>query len=103
MPDIATNSEIVNILFRSLINAFAPQSMAKKYWRFNVGDGFPDWVEEDGVWKWKLRGERKEEDIGKLDDVAAIKKTEDRANAYLQTSAAAIMVAEAANALKGAA
>ena len=98
MPNVATNSEVTNILFRSLINAFAPQGMAKKYWRFNVGDGFPDWDAEDG--KWKYLGERKEENIGELDDVKAIDQTKDRAKAYLQTPAAGIMVAEAADALK---
>jgi len=100
IPSIATNSEITNILFRSLINAFAPQGMAKKYWRFSVGDGFPDWVEENGVWKWKLLGERKEEDIGELDDVGAIQQTENKAKTYLQSPAAAKMVVEAADALR---
>lgn len=100
MPSIATNSEITNILFRALINAFAPQGMAKKYWRFSVGDGFPDWVKENGVWKWKLLGERKEEDIGELDDVKAIQQTENRAKSYLQSPAAAQMVGEAADAMR---
>ena len=99
VASIATNSDITNILFRSLINAFAPQGMVKKYWRFNVGDGLPDWVEEDGVWKWKLLAERKEEKIGDLDDVGAIKQTEKRADTYLQTPAAGKMVAECAEAL----
>jgi len=36
----------------------------KKYFRFSAGDGLPDWVEaEPGVWKWVLRGARREEDI----------------------------------------
>ncbi|KAJ9497139.1 hypothetical protein H2202_007295 [Exophiala xenobiotica] len=99
MSDIATNSEMPNILFRSLINAFAPQGMVKKYWRLNVGDGMPDWVEEKGVYKWKLLGKREESDIGDLDDVSAIQKTETRANAYLQSAGAVQMVADAAAAL----
>jgi hypothetical protein len=99
VASIATNSEITNILFRSLINAFAPQGMAKKYWRFNVGDGLPDWVKEDGVWKWKLLAGRKEEKVGDLDDVEAISRTEERARTYLQRPAADKMVAECAEAL----
>lgn len=102
VPSIATNSEITNILFRSLINAFAPQGMAKKYWRFNVGDGFPDWVLENGVGVWKLQGQRQEQDLGSLDDTSdtAITQTRQRAIDYLSTPAAAKMVAEAAEDLK---
>lgn len=45
---IATNSEVTNILFRSLMNAFSPHRMVKMCWRVNAGDGLPDWVKEDG-------------------------------------------------------
>lgn len=100
MAGIATNTEVTNILFRSLINAFAPHPMAKKYWRFNVGDGLPDWVEEDGVWQWKLLGERQEENRGGLDDIAAIPVTKRQAEEYLNLQAAKNMVAECAACLK---
>ncbi|KAM5343873.1 hypothetical protein ACJ41O_012410 [Fusarium nematophilum] len=100
IASVATNSEITNILFRSLINAFAPQPMGKKYWRFNVGDGLPDWVEEDGVWTWKLLDKRVEEDIGDLDDVKAIPRTEAKVASYLKLPAAQTMVQECADALK---
>jgi hypothetical protein len=84
LTGIATNTDVVNILFRSLINAFAPRGMNKKYWRFNVGDGFPDWVEgEDGAWQWKLLGQREEMDLGELDNVGMIDSTKKRAEAYM--------------------
>lgn len=87
VASIATNSEISNILFRSLLNAFSPVSMAKKYWRLNVGDGMPDWVpNEDGKsGKWVLLGKRTEEDIGSLDDVSAIDQTMNRAHSYIES------------------
>lgn len=100
MAGIATNTEVTNILFRSLVNAFAPRPMAKKYWRFNVGDGLPDWVEEDGVWKWTLLGERQEEERGELDDTAAIPKTEQKAAEYLDLPAAKKLIGECAACLR---
>lgn len=74
--------------------------MQKKYWRLNVGDGLPDWVEEDGVWQWKMLGVRKEEDIGDLDDVKAIGQTETRAAAYIESPGAQDMIGQAASALQ---
>lgn len=99
--DIATNSEIINIMFRSLINAFAPRGMDKKYWRLNVGDGLPDWVEVDGVWQWKLQAERKEENIGKLDDVSMIDLTKQRAGEYLKLAETGTTLRECSRALAG--
>lgn len=96
----ATNSEVTNILFRSLLNAFAPKGMAKKYWRFNVGDGLPDWVEENGVWKWKLLSTRKEEELGELDDTKMIKIVLKRADEYLELPGAKVMVQECAKSLE---
>jgi len=97
-----TNTDVINTLFRSLINSFAPRGMAKKYWRFNVGDGLPDWVEEDGVWRWKLLAERKETDTGALDDVAMIGLTKTRAEEYMKLPGFEVLLHECANALKGA-
>jgi hypothetical protein len=99
---IATNSEVMNILFRSLINAFAPRGMARKYWRFNVGDGLPDWVEgEDGEWRWVLRGEREEKETGALDDVGLIGVTRTRAEEYMRAEGFGVMAKECASALAG--
>jgi hypothetical protein len=66
---IATNTEIVNILFRSLINAFAPAAQAKKYWRMNVGHKLPD---KDDY-----------ESVGDLDDVGALKKLIEMTDEYI--------------------
>lgn len=102
LTGIATNSEIMNIMFRSLLNAFAPRGMAKKYWRFNVGDGLPDWVEgEDGEWRWVLRETREEEELGQLDDVKMIGVTRERAEEYMRLDGFETMVAECAAALGG--
>lgn len=74
---IATNSEITHTLFHGLINAFAPEPLAKKYWRLNVAE--TDWVEEKGFWvvKWgKVEHHEVDNfhDPGALDDLDAIKK-----------------------------
>jgi hypothetical protein len=99
VSSIATNSELPNILFRSLINAFAPAGMIKKYWRLNVGDGLPDWVKDGDVYKWKLTGKRKEGDTGDLDDVAALANTEKAAQAYIDSTAGAQMISDVGTAL----
>lgn len=70
MASIATNSEITNILFRSLINAFAPRAPLKKYWRLNVSDGILEWVKIEEGYTWQLWGQRVESNIRELDDVA---------------------------------
>lgn len=46
VPNVATNTQIVNILFRCLINAFAPKPQGKKYWRLNIGEEIPAWNEK---------------------------------------------------------
>lgn len=104
VASIATNSEISNILFRSLLNAFSPVSMAKKYWRLNVGNGLPDWIvtkvkdektgEEVYQGKWVLLGKRVEENIGDLDDVSAIGQTRAKAHAYIESPAGQKLIGE---------
>ncbi|KAI1412648.1 FabD/lysophospholipase-like protein [Hypoxylon sp. FL1857] len=47
---IATNAEITHILFRGLIDAFAPRTRAPKYWRLNVSKEVPAWDEERRKW-----------------------------------------------------
>jgi hypothetical protein len=85
MASIATNTEVINILFRSLINAFAPLPNSKKYFRFNIGDGCPDWIPaKDGKGgQWVLLGKRQEQTLGELDDVAAMDKTMSATNSYI--------------------
>ncbi|KAF3358216.1 hypothetical protein VDGD_03089 [Verticillium dahliae] len=101
LASIATNSEMANILFRSLINAFAPRSMARKYWRFNVGDGLPDWVDEDGVGSWRLLAKVEESNVGELDDVAMIDITRSRAEDYMKEPGFTTLLNECAPALGG--
>lgn len=56
VPQIATNSAINDILFRSLIDNYGPVEGVEKYWRFNLGDGRPKPVKDKlrNIW-WKLR------------------------------------------------
>lgn len=73
---VATNTEITHILFRTLIDAFAPRPLARKYWRMNVQkvipgeDKFvrPGWF---GGKKEFVKGLDDYDDPGALDDVEA--------------------------------
>ncbi|EMT71987.1 acyl transferase/acyl hydrolase/lysophospholipase [Fusarium oxysporum II5] len=101
VASIATNSEITNLLFRSLINAFAPRPMAKKYYRFNVGDGLPEWTEDDdGNWTWKLLETRVEGGVAEMDDITAIDATEEQAKKYIELAGAQKMIEECAEVLR---
>lgn len=40
--DIATNTEITNVLFHGLIDSFAPQAMTPKYFRLNLDEKDPE-------------------------------------------------------------
>ncbi|GAB7348910.1 hypothetical protein MBLNU459_g7600t1 [Dothideomycetes sp. NU459] len=99
----ATNSEIIHVLFRTLINAFAPTAQTKKYWRLNVGQEIPEWKEEKST-GWFVK--KKEvithldnyEDVIEMDDVAQIQVLEDKTKEYIEAQKDAIQ--ECANALK---
>ena len=101
MASIATITEVTNILFRSLINAFAPNPNSKKYYRFNIGDGCPDWVPtKDGTgFQWVLHEKREEMNLGELDDVAAMENTIKATQAYIAKEAAQEMMLECAQSL----
>ncbi|KAF5980102.1 calcium-independent phospholipase A2-gamma [Fusarium bulbicola] len=79
---LLTNSNIVNILFRELINGFAPRGLTKKYWGFDFGDGLPDWVEEDGVMKWVYLA-KVDETGGQMDDITIKELLEKKAADYI--------------------
>ncbi|KAF4439085.1 kinase subdomain-containing [Fusarium acutatum] len=97
VASIATNSEINNLLFRSLINAFAPRPMAKKYYRFNVSDELLEWAEdEDGNWTWKLPETRVEGGVAEMDDITAIDATDEQAKKYIALAGAQKMMEECA-------
>ncbi|CZR57037.1 uncharacterized protein PAC_06926 [Phialocephala subalpina] len=67
---VATNSELIHILFRTLINAYAPTPNSTKYWRMNVGVPIPGTVDSHG----NVVQLDNYQEIGGLDDV---KKLED--------------------------
>ncbi len=101
MASIATNTEVTNILFRSLINAFAPNPNSQKYWRFNIGDGCPEWVpSEDGTtFQWVNLEKREEMNLGDLDDVKAMEATRKATEDYLKLDGSKKMMSECAKAL----
>jgi hypothetical protein len=50
--DIATNTESTNILFRALVDAFAPHAQTKKYYRLNVSKELPEPTDPEGILDW---------------------------------------------------
>ncbi|KAL1857625.1 hypothetical protein Daus18300_010265 [Diaporthe australafricana] len=100
LAGITANTDITNILFRTLINAFAPKPMGKKYWRFNVGDDLPDWVEEGDKWVWKNLADRAPGNGGEMDDVNSIGLVEKMATDYIGLKGAQETIAECSVALK---
>ncbi|KAK6359101.1 hypothetical protein TWF696_000268 [Orbilia brochopaga] len=84
---IATNTEIIHVLFRTLINAFAPKPTGKKYWRLNIGKKIAEYDEvQKGGWFSKDTIVHHSEDwakIGDLDDVKALKGLEDMMMEYI--------------------
>ena len=89
---IATNTEIVNILFRSLINAFAPAATAKKYWRLNVSEAIPAWDEQTNTWKGKKTVHHLDDykNVGDLDDIKALEELAQRTEKYIKAQAESI-------------
>ncbi|KAL1626757.1 hypothetical protein SLS56_006750 [Neofusicoccum ribis] len=84
LSGIATNTEIVQLLFSTLINAYAPKATEPKYWRLNVSTYIKD---KDNY-----------EDPGKLDDLKALKKFEIKTRDYIAKESQTIQ--NCANALK---
>ncbi|KAK1978527.1 patatin-like phospholipase [Colletotrichum cereale] len=100
LTGITTNTEVVNVLFRSLINALAPAVGVKKYWRFSVGDGLCDLVKVDGVNKWQITSPQAEtKEYIAMDDPTMTAKIESVAEAYMQTDKGNKMVQDCADAL----
>ncbi|KAJ5689918.1 hypothetical protein N7462_004310 [Penicillium macrosclerotiorum] len=87
---VATNSEITHIMFRTLIDAFAPAARQKKYWRLNVSRPIPgeEKVIEEGYLWWKKKHLVKVldnyESPGELDDLQALKKLEVWTKDYIE-------------------
>jgi hypothetical protein len=78
---IATNTEIIHVLFRTLVDAFAPKP-GKKYWRLNIGTLIDDNYDE----------------IGEMDDAKALPALLKVTNKYIVDKD--VMITECANALK---
>ncbi|OJJ45838.1 hypothetical protein ASPZODRAFT_167556 [Penicilliopsis zonata CBS 506.65] len=77
---LATNTESTHLLFRTLVDAFAPCPQAKKYFRLNVSKELPEPDDHQGIFA-VFFGKKKEEvnlkdyeDPGSLDDVDVIPK-----------------------------
>ncbi|KAI9935105.1 hypothetical protein ASPWEDRAFT_31438 [Aspergillus wentii DTO 134E9] len=62
----ACNAEIMHVLFRTLIHAFAPRNMQEKYWRLNVGKHVPEKIVDGKKVLDNYEG------VGELDDVSAV-------------------------------
>jgi hypothetical protein len=50
LASVVTNSELANILVRTLLDAYAPTSATHKHWRLNVGVDLPARGEEKSGW-----------------------------------------------------
>jgi hypothetical protein len=97
---VATNSEIVHILFRTLIDAFAPHPGVKKYWRMNIGTKIPDWDEKENNWIFKnkvIHHNDNYAEIGELDQISALPALKKVTEAYIDQNKG--MIDECAHAL----
>ena len=86
------NTEIVNVLFRSLVDAFAPRPMARKYFRLNVAEVVPP--TKPGQLPSYVA-------IGKLDDTKAVEKLRRMTHDYMARTDVAKLLEDAAKALEG--
>ncbi|KAK6003120.1 hypothetical protein QM012_000965 [Aureobasidium pullulans] len=88
LASAATNSELTHILFRTLLDAYAPTSVTHKYWRLNVSVEIPAWDEQKseylGLKKYTIKHLDNYEDVGELDDLIAVKKLEDMTRGYIK-------------------
>lgn len=90
---VATNTELTHILFRTLINAYAPASVTDKYWRLNVGKEIAEWDETHTHYFKKDTIEKhldNYEDPGQMDDLKALPHLIDMTKAYIKTQDDAI-------------
>ncbi|KAF6825113.1 protein kinase subdomain-containing protein [Colletotrichum plurivorum] len=114
LASILTNTEMPNIMFRSLINHFAPSTGILKYFRFSVADSlsYDDFFEDHGERDIRLEGVygfRKEVDHGstgvvrqaKLDEATkqSLDKIDAQVEAYINGDKALRVVIACAAAL----
>ncbi|KAI0755384.1 acyl transferase/acyl hydrolase/lysophospholipase [Daedaleopsis nitida] len=86
----ACNSEIVNVLFRSLVDAFAPRPMARKYFRLNVAEVVPP-TKPGQLPSYAA--------IGELDDTKAVANLKHMTDEYMARADVAKLLEDAAKAL----
>ena len=89
---IATNSEIMHVLFHGLIDSFAPRPVTKKYWRLNVGEKIPEWEEDSNWWlsNYKELHLDNYKDVGEMDDLDAINLLIAMTKTYIESNEASI-------------
>ncbi|KNG89948.1 hypothetical protein ANOM_001675 [Aspergillus nomiae NRRL 13137] len=75
----ATNSEIMHILFRTLLDAYAPKIMRAKYWRLNVGHEIPGWPADPKA--------AKKNGLPELDDINGIHGFVEKTEQYITQQA----------------
>ncbi|CAO2648169.1 Nn.00g090910.m01.CDS01 [Neocucurbitaria sp. VM-36] len=94
LSSIATNTQIIHVLFRALINAFAPKPLGKKYWRLNIGEEIPEWTEhKPGGWFSKPKDVKHLDNyktLGDLDDIGALKELLEMADRYIKDQSESI-------------
>ncbi|KAB8225134.1 acyl transferase/acyl hydrolase/lysophospholipase [Aspergillus novoparasiticus] len=71
-----TNTELANILFRTLIDAYAPESRRMKYFRLNVGREIEDWPED--------AKEKENEELAEMDSLTQIGGFIERTEQYIK-------------------
>ncbi|KAF4555209.1 Hypothetical protein D9617_3g022810 [Elsinoe fawcettii] len=87
LAGIATNTQIVHILFKTLLNAFAPLAQDRKYWRLNIGTEIPEHMIDVKHWPWPTTHEKVLDNykpVGDLDDIAAVKLLVEQAKLYIE-------------------
>jgi hypothetical protein len=88
LASAATNSEFTNILFRTLLDTYAPASATHEYWRLNVGVEIPSAYEVENGWLGldgnTVKCPDNYEDVGAMDDLLALTKLGKMTNEYIK-------------------
>ena len=87
---IATNSEATHIIFSTLINAYSPEALGKKYYRLNVGEKVEEWDEKvnTGFWPFQKQVTKKHlqdyKDVGELDALDKLGELTEMTERYIK-------------------
>lgn len=94
VPSIATNTQVMHILFKCLINAFAPVPQGSKYWRLNIGEEIPEWKEVKHpfwdlleIFETEVLHTQDYKKLGDLDDVGSLPELMQMADKYIASQA----------------